>query len=343
MMENGKYMYGFISTNEHKNLGFIGIEHGEVHTFPHEDIAAVVSDSPLIEFDSLPREILLRNLAIYQAVIEKVMKSHHIIPVKFGTMVQGEEELKRILEKGYGQINRNLKEMENKIELDVAALWVNVAAVLREIGEEEEIKRLKEEAASKPPDEIFEIKINLGKMVKTLLNKKREGLASEILNILKKEAEDHRSHDVMDDSMIMNVGFLIHKDKEDLFESKVHQLDKQYNGRINFRIVGPLPPYSFTTMEMKRAEFGEVNEARSMLELGEETTISEIRETYRELSKKFHPDKYPGDREAQKRFEKITNAYQILADYCHEGRCSFKEADVREWIAVKPLEQIGIV
>ena len=303
----------------------------------------MVSDSPLIEFDSLPREILLRNLAIYQAVIEKVMKSHHIIPVKFGTMVQGEEELKRILEKGYGQINTNLKEMENKIELDVAALWVNVAAVLREIGEEEEIKRLKEEAASKPPDEIFEIKINLGKMVKTLLDKKREGLASEILNILKKEAEDHRSHDVMDDSMIMNVGFLIHKDKEDLFESKVHQLDKQYNGRINFRIVGPLPPYSFTTMEMKRAEFGEVNEARSMLELGEETSISEIRETYRELSKKFHPDKYPGDREAQKRFEKITNAYQILADYCHEGRCSFKEADVREWIAVKPLEQIGIV
>ena len=185
------------------------------------------------------------------------------------------------------------------------------------------------------------MKINLGKVVKTLLDKKREEYASEILDILKKEAEDHRSHDVMDDSMIMNVAFLINKDREKIFEEQVDQLDRQYQGGINFRIVGPLPPYSFTTFEMKRAEFGEVNEARSMLELGEEATILEIKEGYRELSKKLHPDKYPGDREAQKRFEKITRAYQILADYCHEGQCSFREADVREWVAVRPLEQSG--
>lgn len=339
MAENGKYIYGFISANKPKNLGPIGIEQGEVYTLPYQDIAAVVSDLPFIQFDSLPKEALLRNLAVYQTVIEKVMKDNHIIPMKYGLMAQGEEELKRILEKGYGQIKTNLKEMENKIELDVAALWSDLEAVLKEIGEEEEIRRLKEEAASKPPDQIFEIKINVGKMVKASLDKKREECASEILDVLKKEAEDHCSHAVMDDSMIMNVAFLINMDKKEAFESKVDDLDKQYKGRVNFRIVGPLPPYSFCTLEMKKLEFGGVNEARRMLGLGEETTIAEINEAYRELSKKFHPDKYPGDQEAQKRFEKITRSYQMLSDYCEEDRCSFKEADVREWIAVRPLEQ----
>ena len=341
MTQEGKFIYGFISTNEQKNLGSIGIEQGDVYFFPYKDIAAVVSDLPLIQFDSLPKETLLRNLAVYQAVIEMVMKSHHIIPMKFGTVAQGEEDLKKMLEKGYGQINTNLKEMENKIELDVAALWSNMETVLKEIAEEEEIKRLKEEAVSKPPEQVFEIKIQLGKLVKDTLDRKREECASQLLDVLKKEAEIYHSHAVMDDSMIMNTAFLIDKDRQETFESKVDQLDKQYNGGINFRIVGPLPPYSFTTLEMKTVEFGEVNEAREMLGLGEESTILEIKDIYRELSKKFHPDKYPGDQEAQKRFEKITGAYRMLSDYCHEDKCSFKETDVRDWIDVRELVVSG--
>ena len=338
MTQEGKYIYGFISTKEQKNFGFIGIEQEDVYFSPYEDIAAVVSNSgnsPLIKFDSLPREALLSNLAIYQMVIEKVMKSHHIIPMKFGTMIQSEEDLKKILKKGYDRINTSLKKMENKIELDVVALWSNLEPVLNEIAEKEEIKRLKEEALTKSAEKVFEIKINVGKTVKALLDKKREKLAFQLLSVLKKEAEDHRCHDIMDDTMIMNMAFLINKDRGEIFEARIDQLDKQYNGSVNFRIVGPLPPYSFTTLEMKKVEFGEVNKAREVLGLGEEATISEIKGAYREMSKRFHPDKYPGDLKAQKRFEKMTKAYQILNDYCHEDRCSFKEADVREWIDVR--------
>jgi hypothetical protein len=343
MTGDGRCVYGFISTNEQKTLGLIGIEQGEVLTFPHQDIAAVVSELPLIQFNSLPKETLLRNLAVHQAVIERVMKSHKIIPMKFGTVVQGEEEIKRLLKKGYEQIKANLREMANKIELDVAALWSDLNPVLKEIGEEEEIKRIKEQVASEPPDQVFETKIKVGKMVKASLDKKRDQNASQILNTLRKEAEDHRSHDIMDDSMVMNVAFLIKEDHEELFESKVHQLDEQYKGRINFRIVGPLPPYSFSTLEMERMEFRELNEARGLLGLGEDATIGAINEAYKEMSKKFHPDGNPDDQEAPKRFEKITKAYQMLSNYCQEDRCSFKEVDVTEWIAVRPLEQPGIV
>ena len=91
-----------------------------------------------------------------------------------------------------------------------------------EIGEVE-IKRLKEEAASKPPDQIFQIKINVGKLVKESLDKKREECASSILDVLEKEAVDHCSHDVMDDSMIMNNAFLIERDRYEVFEDKVNQ------------------------------------------------------------------------------------------------------------------------
>ena len=334
-------IYGFINIDEKKKFDYAGIEGGEIYTQPYQDIAAVVSDSPLIQLDSLPKETLLLHLAVYQAVIERVMKDHYIIPMKFGTAVQGEEEIKRILKKGYDHIKTSIIAMEDKIELDVVAMWSNLDAVLKTIGEEEEIKKLKAEAELKPTDQRLEAGVTLGKMVKASLDRKREERASNMLDILKEKSETHHAHDVMDDSMIMNVAFLINTDNKEIFESKVDQLDEKHQDEVNFRIVGPLPPYSFCTFEIKRVDFSDVSEARETLGLGEESTALEIREAYWELSKKFHPDKYPGDVEAQKRFENITKAYRLLSDYCEEERCSFKEKDVTEWIVVKPMAQLG--
>jgi len=61
------------------------------------------------------------------------------------------------------------------------------------------------------------------------------------------------------------------------------------------------------------------------------------------MSKKFHPDKFPGDSEAQERFEEITKAYQMLTDYCREDRCSFNETNVKEWLSVRPVGQQATV
>ena len=339
MTTDGKFIYGFVSANERRDVGLMGIDQGEVSIFPYHDVSAVVSDMPFTLFSSLPKEALLQNLAIYQAVIERVMKDNDIIPVKFGTMIEGEEGLKRVLENGYGLISENLKQMEGKIELSVAALWSDFESVLKEIGEEEGIKRLKEEAASKAPDQVMEVKISVGRLVKESLDKRKEECASLILDVLKKEAEDYRAHAMMDDSMIMNTAFLIKEDKQETFEKKVEELDSHYQDKINFRIVGPLPPYSFSTFEITKVEFAELNQARETLGLSKEFAPFEIRDTYWDLSKKFHPDKFPGDSEAQERFEEITKAYQMLTDYCQEDGCSFKETDIREWLSVRPVGQ----
>ena len=334
------YIYGFINTNEEKKFDYAGIEGGEVYTQPYQDIAAVVSDSPFTQFDSLPRETLLLHLAVYQAVIEKVMRNHYIIPMKFGTVVEGEEEVKRILKKGYNRIKLGAMAMEDRIELDVVAMWSNLDAVLNAIGEEEEIKKLKE-AALKSPDKSLDAGINLGRMVKASLDERTKKCASEILRVLRRKSEDQLVHDVMDDSMIMNVAFLITRDDKEIFESKVDRLDEKYQDRVNFRIVGPLPPYSFCTFEMKKTNFSDISKAREVLGLDEVSTILEIRDAYWEVGKKFHPDKYPGDVEAQKRFEDITKSYRLLNIYCNGEQCSFKEEDVTEWLVVSPMVQLG--
>ncbi|MDY7030761.1 MAG: GvpL/GvpF family gas vesicle protein [Thermodesulfobacteriota bacterium] len=341
MTKNCNYIYGFIKTTKRENIGSIGIEGAEVYTFPYGDISAVVSDSPPLHFNSYSKETLLRNLAIYQTVMEEVMKSYSIIPMKFGTMAESEEYLKKILEKGYERIKTGLEAIDNKIELNIVVTWSNFDTVLKEIGEVEEVRKYKEEALQTSSRHLHQARIEIGKMMKAVLDKEKEQYVSAITDILKEEAENHCLHATMDDSMILNAAFLIRKDKEDTFEAKVNQLNRKNKGRIHFRMIGPLPPYSFCTLQLKKMQFSEINEARKILSLSEEVSTFEINTAYKKMSKTYHPDKYPGDGEAQKRFEKISKAYNIVKEYCQDDTCFFREADIEEWISVSQLEQHG--
>jgi curved DNA-binding protein len=44
------------------------------------------------------------------------------------------------------------------------------------------------------------------------------------------------------------------------------------------------------------------------------TSAKEIKGAYRKLAMQFHPDRNPGDRQAEERFKEINEAYQVLSD-----------------------------
>ena len=51
-----------------------------------------------------------------------------------------------------------------------------------------------------------------------------------------------------------------------------------------------------------------------ILEVGRTASVNEIKRAFRKLARRYHPDLHPGDRHAEDRFKRITEAYEILSD-----------------------------
>ena len=111
--EGGKYFYCAIMSSEEKRFGKIGMENNEVYTISHRDIAAVVSDSPVIDY-----ELSEDNTRKHEEVIRQVMNEYSVLPAEFGTVIRNKTILKRLLKKAYEPTKDGLKMVDNMLSLE---------------------------------------------------------------------------------------------------------------------------------------------------------------------------------------------------------------------------------
>ena len=327
-MKNGIYIYGVIKSNGPQGFGEIGIgrKASKVSAINFKDLAVVVSKSPFIIYDSLAKEKTVKDLVTHQFVIEKVMENFTVIPVKFGTMVETEDEAVKFLEKGYFILRNALRKMDGKIELDVVASWKLPKILSAIYRSNHKVQKKQQEIALKGNKVALEEKMALGKLIEQALNIRKVRNSHLILQTLKKGAEEICLHDLTGDEMVFNAAFLIKTSDKKNFYKAVDKLDQRLEDTLNFRVVGPLPSYSFSTILFKKISKLEVEKAKKTLGLNGEITDKLLSRTYRQLAQVYHPDKNAS--QGQLKFDLINSAYRTLKDFTKKG---FFDVDIYHW------------
>lgn len=244
MPENGKYLYCIIKGSKPKKFEVKGVGGKDVYAISEGKLSAVVSDSEIKEYF-----IIREDLMSHQKVIEGVFAKCNLLPVSFGTVAKDSEEIKeKILKPRAAEFLTTLGKTEGKVELGLKAIWTDMRPVFREIAESSAIKSFKRSGRAKLLG--YQDKISAGKLVSELLDRKRESEKENILEPIKKIADDVKENRIFGEDMILNAAFLIGKNKEKEFDKAVKALGKKFDQRIKFIYVGPLPPFNFVKFSL---------------------------------------------------------------------------------------------
>ena len=339
MTEQGKYIYGIIEEKERRELQVPGILNpsGRPYTVPCDNISAVVSEAPFIAYETTEENMLAHN-----RVLEEVMKSYDVIPLRFGTMTRTETEVLEFLEGIRPSLEASFKKLKGKCEFDLT-VSINEKELLQEISETTaEIKDLKAKLMEAGGQAKLEDRILIGKLLSDEITKKKIEFVQSIGQaldpyVLEKVPLKYRR----DTPPLLNVALLVEKEKIKDLEQAIYRLGDYFEGKLHFKYAGPLPPYNFTELKLLVINYETISEARHILRLGEQVTAKEIKQAYRELANEFHPDKHQGNSQSEEEFKKVAHAYKLLAKYCEKNpqeRYDFKPENFGETVVVVDRE-----
>jgi hypothetical protein len=209
------------------------------------DLAALVTRTEKIEYQ--PRSAgMLEHLR----TLEEAMSGGPLLPVRFATVAENEEQVRRLLEVRRQEFLGLLQWLADKSEFGLRVFWANPQTPFDEIMEERpDLKSWRDSlrAGLAQPDRLRFIEF--GQAVKEAFESKRQREAERLLSELRGLASGVRILAAPADRYVANAAFLVASRSEEAFDGAVEGM--RANPRYGVRYVGPAPPYNFVEIHVR--------------------------------------------------------------------------------------------
>lgn len=251
-VQEGKYIYGIIESSEVRSFGPLGIggRGDPLHTVVVRDVAAVVSDAPLTRY-----RVSRENSLAHQKAIEAVMSRQPVLPVRFATVAEDEQKVRRILEAEYDSFKQLLAKVSDKTELGLKAVFIEDVIYEGILTKYENIRTLKEKIVALPAEQTHYERMRIGQMVEEALQTEKQHVATDVLTTLSPLAFEVKTNDTYGELMIVNVAFFVSKSREADFDRAVENLGDKYAEKVKFKYIGAMPPFNFVNLAIQMEKY----------------------------------------------------------------------------------------
>jgi hypothetical protein len=250
----GRYVYGVAAWSKEVRLGSIGIEGSEVYTIPYEDISAIVHDCSTEPYQSADDETVKNWVRTHQGVLDAANAQLGIvIPLGFDTILQpkdaasSDQVVREWLKEEYERLHTVMRKIEGKDEYGVQVSY-EPRLVIKQISEQsEEIRKIKEEMATKSPGTAYMYKQKLERTVKAETERLADEWFQDFYGRIKKHTDDiviEKTRKLNNGQvMLLNLSCLVPKEKVDSLGKELEEINNMDGFSVHFS--GPWPPYSF--------------------------------------------------------------------------------------------------
>jgi len=229
------YLYGITRPREVPER----LREQKVFLVETEERAAVVS-----ELGDGPVEATRRNLLAHADVVEQLHEEAVVLPARFGYMLESQEEALELL--ALPEIEHLLELHEGTCELTLRGKYEE--SVLSEVGSA--LQPLRDVYRATPS---VEAGIALGEAVGEALAVRRAYDQSLVLDGLRPLVLDVVESEPAGEFAAFDLALLVERTGVEQVEKQVEELSNRLSPPLHFRLVGPLPPYSFVRLAMPAA------------------------------------------------------------------------------------------
>lgn len=248
------YTYAVINSNKKIDFSLAGLEGNFVFNLPYYDIGIAVSD-----LNGEIRSISKRCVWGHEEVIDRLMESFTVLPMRFLTVFNKKEDVFSVMREQYRDFKDNLDRFRNKAEFGIKVIWPG--HMIRErIKKENTSINLTED--NSPAKNFMQEKFQEYR-IDRLFKEEADKYIVIVDKFFSGFAVEKRYVKLKTENLLLNASYLVEKEREDDFKDAFEQL-KSVLGDLRYLFSGPWPPYNFVSLNKK--SIGQSLEVSDMFE-----------------------------------------------------------------------------
>jgi hypothetical protein len=239
------YVYGVLREADAPKVSAEGVEQAHVRIVEHAGLAALVST---MKGDELAAA---REVRAHWRVLEDASKHATVVPVRFGTVLEGDDAVReRLLQPDAEHLTELLDALVGRVQLNVKGDYDETQLLREVVRTSPQVAALRQRVGRLCDSAGYYDRIRLGELVAAEVAARREQDAALAIARLEPLAVAAREEDVSTQHGAFSLAFLVDGEEVDRFGEGVGRLREELGERVTLSYVGPLPPYSFADTDL---------------------------------------------------------------------------------------------
>ncbi|HWC38079.1 MAG TPA: GvpL/GvpF family gas vesicle protein [Acidimicrobiales bacterium] len=237
------YIYGVVpaDVDSDGDASGVGDPPGKVGVVRQGKIAALVSEVHLGRPLGTPED-----LSAHQRLLDAVVTEVPVLPLRFGAVMTDANAVKEeLLAPPHDEFVAALKELEGRAQYVVKGRYEEDAILSEVLSEVPEAQELRQQLHGQPEDATRNIRIQLGEIINQAVTAKREHDTAKVVDALGPHAVMTAVREPTHEHDAAQVALLVELDRADELENAVEDLVREWEGRVNVRLLGPMAAYDF--------------------------------------------------------------------------------------------------
>ncbi|TMM12731.1 MAG: GvpL/GvpF family gas vesicle protein [Actinobacteria bacterium] len=246
-VSTGCYVYGIAPADLEatSDARGVGDPPGKVSIVRHDQIAALVSDIDLGGPLGTPEDLLA-----HQQLLDAAASEVPVLPMRFGAVMTDPEAVKEeLLAPHHDEFLAALNELGGRVEYVVKGRYVEEAILSEVLSEVPTAQELRQQLIGQPEDATRNLRIQLGEIINQAITAKRDADTAKVVEALSQFAAATAVREPTHEQDAAHVVLLAELGRQGELEQALAELGREWEGRVNLRLLGPLAPYDFVVAE----------------------------------------------------------------------------------------------